>query len=213
MTILFSVLAVLGIVCLITVIVLNVIELRSKIAAKRILNDIHATAGSYSKVRDIDSMHPSSCFSESPFSYKYSSNFSDSYLNRTTIPEKIDALSNRISRLENQMEEFHQFYYIDDEDDESLADMVKHLRERIDRIELKLNPIITFQEELSTFKWNMDYYAWNKRLEDLEMKVQDIYHDCGDKVFKNNEEIPEPDYDPKDVAFRLKGEKEGAIAS
>ena len=57
-----------------------------------------------------------------------------------------------ISELKKQMADFHQFYYIDSEDDESLVSMVKHLHERMDNIELKLNPIIKFQEELSAFE-------------------------------------------------------------
>lgn len=42
----------------------------------------------------------------------------------------IQELKGRVSKLEKQMEEFHQFYCVTNDDDMSLVDMVKKKREK-----------------------------------------------------------------------------------
>lgn len=45
--------------------------------------------------------------------------------------DQLDECTERINKLEKDMEEFHQFYYIDSENDESLVDMYKELKNDI----------------------------------------------------------------------------------
>ena len=150
-TVLLCVLAVIAMVVLITVSVLGAVWLKGKLdeleaeiamknAAADLVKDIKAQPGQYRTLDDIPSLHPS------PFNYSYQNRY-DSYFSnrfdntmnrlRKLETEVIDyendsTLLERVEKLERDVQELNQFYYIpSDSDDKSLVDMVKELQEKI----------------------------------------------------------------------------------
>ena len=152
-TVLLCVLAVIAIVVLITVSVLGAVWLKGKLdeleaeiamknAAADLVKDIKAQPGQYYHLNDMDisSLHPS------PFNYSYQNRY-DSYFSnrfdntmnrlRKLETEVIDyendsTLLERVEKLERDVQELNQFYYIpSDSDDKSLVDMVKELQEKV----------------------------------------------------------------------------------
>lgn len=111
-------------------------------------DEIKSQPGQYHPVADISSMHPSSCVSETPFGYRYNSypTLSESsfrnlkhrmeLIEKETIDNENDmTLVERVKKLEDDVQELNQFYYIpSDSDDKSLVDMYKDLEERCNKL-------------------------------------------------------------------------------
>lgn len=147
-TVLFYILAVIAMIVLIIISVLGAVWLKGKLdELEADVDDMKAKPGQYHPVADISSMHPSSVIQTTPFGYSYSGKFNDLYQDRIDYKKRLNKLElevlddselslvERVKKLEDDVEELNQFYYIpSDSDDKSLVDMYKDLEERCNKL-------------------------------------------------------------------------------
>lgn len=147
-TILFYILAVIAMIVLIIISVLGAVWLKGKLdELEADVDDMKAKPGQYHPVADISSMHPSSVIQTTPFGYSYSGKFNDLYQDRIDYKKRLNRLElevlddselslvERVKKLEDDVQELNQFYYIpSDSDDKSLVDMYKDLEERCNKL-------------------------------------------------------------------------------
>ena len=177
-TVLFYILAVIAMVVLIIISVLGAVWLKGKLdELEADVDDMKAKPGQYHPVEDISSMHPSSVIQTTPFGYSYSGKFNDLYHDRIDYKKRLNRLElevlddselslvERVKKLEDDVRELNQFYYIpSDSDDKSLVDMYKDLEERCNKLFQMMSDRITDIHDLR-FKYEVLKSAYPKQTE------------------------------------------------
>ena len=107
-------------------------------------DEIKAEPGKYHKLLDIDSMHPSSCVSDSPFSYRYNGGspfvcdtYSQAYTavhTKGTWQYVTKQIDNRIDKLVTRIEEIETMIEDEEEPDTTLVERITRLEQQLEKL-------------------------------------------------------------------------------
>ena len=172
MTTILAAAAVVLFAILIAVCVFGYLHLSALLKNDEHKDEVKAQSGKYRNIADFDitSMHPSSCISEEPFSYKYSNTFDSFY----GIHKRINDLAERVSYSQNE-------HYDHEKRIEKLEKLM--LNDRVNDINRRIDDIYDNIEdpEDATFLF--------ERVKKLEKLVQQLYTDRDEDVNKIADQI------------------------
>lgn len=188
MTTILAAAAVVLFAILIAVCVFGYLHLSALLKDDEQKDEVKTQPGKYRNIADFDitSMHPSSCISEEPFSYRYSSPYK-SY-KQEDISFKVSMLKFKVDDLENDLDDVKEQTFCLDPDCNSLLYRVEKLEklmlnDRVNDINRRIDNIYDNIEdpEDATFLF--------ERVKKLEKLVQQLYTDRDEDVNKIADQI------------------------